>query len=88
MACLGGVEHAAEVLLGLADPLRDDLAEIDLVELEVELARDQAGDHRLAGAGRAREQRRYAGAARDLPRKPQLLEHLVRVAHAADQRAR
>ena len=47
----------ARLLLGLADPLRHDLREIDLVELEAELARDHAGDHGLAGAGRAREQR-------------------------------
>ena len=38
-AGLGRVEHAAQVLLGLADVLRDDLAEVDPVEVEVELAR-------------------------------------------------
>ena len=38
VAGLGRVEQRAELLLGLADPLRDELAEVDLIELEAELA--------------------------------------------------
>src|SRR5690606_13348638 len=66
LAVLGGVEHLAEVLLGLADPLRGDARQVDPVEVEAELARDEAGDHGLAGAGRAVEQRHQAARGRYL----------------------
>jgi hypothetical protein len=85
VAGLGGIEHRREVLLGLADPLRDHLAEIHLVQLELEVARDQRGDHRLAGAGRPREQRRHAEPLADLRREAPLLVHPAALAHARDQ---
>ena len=66
VACLRGVEQAREVLLGLADPLRDDLAHVDLVEVGGQLLGDEARGHRLARAGGAREQRRYAQPAADV----------------------
>ena len=39
VAGLGGVEHVGQVLLGLAEPLRDDLREIDFVDVEAEALR-------------------------------------------------
>ena len=61
--------------------------EIDPIELEAELARDQAGDHRLAGAGRAVEQRGEAARGRDRGVVAPVLEHGALVARAADQLA-
>ena len=72
------VEDLAEVLLGLADVLADDLRQIDLIEIELELRRDHLRRHRLAGAGRSREQRVDASAERQLS-----LEAPVRVYDAA-----
>ena len=86
VARLGGLEHLGQLLLRLADPLRDDLRQVDLIELELELACDQTGDHRLAGAGWSREQRRDARAARQLLAKAPAVEDEVAVADAPDQR--
>ena len=67
VAGLGGVEDLGEVLLGLADPLRHHLRQVDLVDRQAELARDHGRAHRLADAGRAREQDRDAGRAAEPP---------------------
>ncbi len=70
---LGGVEQGREVLLGLADPLRDDLSKIDLVDLGPEILRDQTRAHRLARAGRARKQRRHTEPLAQLLGEPPVL---------------
>src|SRR5207244_11882488 len=54
-AVLGGVEYAAQVALGLADVLADHLAEIDPIEIEPQLAGEDLGGQRLAGAARSGE---------------------------------
>ena len=76
-----------EVALGLADPLRHHLREIDLVEIEAELARDHAGDQRLAGAGLALEQRGQAARGRHRAAHAPGLVDLAAVAHARDELA-
>ena len=53
---LGGAEHAVEVLLGLADVLRDHGGEVEAEEVEAEVAREHLAGHRLARAGLAGEQ--------------------------------
>ena len=57
----GLVEDAGEVLLGLADVLRDHHRQVDPVDVEPRLAAEQRRGQRLAGAGRAVEQRAVAG---------------------------
>src|SRR2546430_3528262 len=54
---LGRVEHAAEVLLRLADVLADDRAQIDPVEVEAELGGEHLGGHRLSRSARPGEER-------------------------------
>jgi hypothetical protein len=61
-ALLGPVEHAGEVLLGLADVLRDDEREVDAVDVAAGALAEQRGADRLAGARRAVEQGAVAGA--------------------------
>jgi hypothetical protein len=87
VAGLGGVEQLGQVLLGLADPLRHDLRQIDLVEVELQLLGDQAGDHGLAGAGRPGEQRRQAEALGDLAAEAPALVDQAPVADAGDELA-
>ena len=60
-------EDPLEVLLGLADVLADDRGEVDLVEVQPELAGDDLGGHGLAGARRPGEQRADARARRRAP---------------------
>ena len=67
VARLGSVEHAPQVLLGLADVLVDDLREVDAVQRQAELVGEHLGRHRLAGAGRAGEQHRQPGVVPDAP---------------------
>ena len=43
VGALGLVEQARQALLRLAHPAREDLRQVDLVQLEAELARDQSG---------------------------------------------
>lgn len=86
MAFFRRVEHGREVLLGLAHPLRDDLAEIDLVQLEIELARNEPRDHGLARSWLTGKQGRHTSTACDLASIAPLPEDLVRVANAPDQR--
>ena len=57
----GLVEDAGEVLLGLADVLRDHHRQVDAVDVEPGLAADQRRGQRLAGAGRTVEERAVAG---------------------------
>src|SRR5262245_10298352 len=57
LAVLRGIEDRREISLGLTDPLGHHFREIDLIEIEAELARDHARDHRLARAGLALKQR-------------------------------
>jgi len=57
-----------------------------LVQLQAEIAREQAGDHRLARAGWAAEQRRDAGPARELGAEAPRLEHAVGVSYARAER--
>ena len=61
VAGLRGIEDLGEVLLGLADPLRHHLRQVDLVDREPELVRDHRRAHRLADPGRSGEQHRHAG---------------------------
>src|SRR6266545_942323 len=63
-AFLGGVEHLAQVLLGLADVLADHGREVDAEEVEPELAGEDLGGHGLAGAAGAGEQGAHPQAAR------------------------
>ena len=54
------------------------LARVDLVEIESELVGDDLGGHRLAGAGRAGEQRVDALAERQLAvEAPALVDHVA-----------
>src|SRR5204863_7707201 len=55
-ALVGGVEEPAEVLLRLADVLADDGAEVDPVEVEPQLPREDLGGRGLPGAARSGEQ--------------------------------
>src|SRR3954470_7728946 len=55
------VEELLDVLLGLADPLAQDVGRRDAEERRVELAGGGLGKHRLAGARRAVEQHAAAG---------------------------
>ena len=59
---LGEVEHARQVLLGLADVLGHDHAEVELVDVAAAVLAEQARGQRLAGAGRAVEQAEVPGA--------------------------
>ncbi len=52
-------EDAVQVLLGLADVLVDDGREVDHVQVQPEVAGEDLGRHRLAGAGIAGEQGRH-----------------------------
>ena len=63
-------EDPVEVLLGLADVLVDDRREVDHVEVEAEVAGDDLGRHRLAGAGVAGEQRGEPAALRRAAAQP------------------
>ena len=74
-----GSEDALEVLLGLADVLVDDRREVDDVEVEAELAGDDLGGHRLAGARVAREQRDDAVPATAARAHAPVAEHLLAV---------
>ena len=63
-ALFGGVEDAAQILLGLADVLADDLAEVDAEEIEAQLVREHLRGGGLARAAGAREEDTDAEAAR------------------------
>src|SRR5439155_14002746 len=76
-ASFSGVKNAPEVLLGLADVLADDAGEIDAIEIEVEVGRDDLRGHRLSGAARAREQRG------DAPTTAELRAEAPRLVHAS-----
>ena len=58
-------EDAIEILLGLANVLADDTREIDFVEVQTQLTRDDLGGHRLARSGRPCEQRARSFAVRE-----------------------
>ena len=85
-AVLGRVEDPAQVLLGLADPLADHLAEVDVHQVKVEVPGDHLGGHRLAGAARPGEQRRRAEPARRARGEPPVVQHRGPVPHRGDQR--
>ena len=74
VAGLDLVEDLRERLLGLADVLRDDLAEVDAVEVEPELVRQAAGGERLAGARLAGQQAGQAGARSGRPTPTSMLQ--------------
>ena len=57
-AAFGGLEHAAQVLFGLADVFTDHLAEVDAVEVQLQLVGQHLGGKGLARAGRARQRAR------------------------------
>ena len=78
VAGAGGVEHLLEVLLGLADVLADHRRQVELEHVEAEVAGDDLGGQRLAGAGGAGEQRHEAPRRRRL--EPPVVVHLVGVA--------
>src|SRR4051794_13192740 len=79
-AALRRVEHPAEVLLRLPDVLRDDLAEVDPVEVELELEGEHLRGHRLAGAAHALEERAHAEPAQALAREAPRLVHALTAA--------
>ncbi len=81
------LEDRADVLLGLADPLRDDLRDVDPVERAVELAGDDLGAQRLAGTGRAVEEHRDALAGHQLLAEAPAVEHRRLIAHRGDDLA-
>ncbi|MEP6861851.1 MAG: hypothetical protein ABJE66_14585 [Deltaproteobacteria bacterium] len=58
VAGLRSIEELRQVPLGLTDPFRNDLAEVDLIDRHTQRLRDQLRGHRLAGAWRPGEQRR------------------------------
>jgi hypothetical protein len=64
IASFCGRKDAFEILLGLADILADDPAQVDPVERQAELPRDYAGAERFARAGRAGKERRQTSAGR------------------------
>ena len=95
---LRGVEDLREVLLRLADPLRDDARDVHDEEVDAERVREDLGGQRLAGAGRAGEQ--HADAARagasleeapvveDDALMPEAVERLVELQRAGRAEAR
>jgi hypothetical protein len=85
MAGFGGLEHFRELLFSLADPFRNDAREIDLIHLELKLARDQTGDHRLACTRGPRKQGCDASASCELLSKAPAIENRVSVPHTADE---
>ena len=58
---LGVIEQARQVLLRLADPFRYHFRQVDAVDGAARGLAQQRGGERLAGAGRAVEQRAVAG---------------------------
>jgi hypothetical protein len=82
---LRSLEQRRELLLRFADVLGNDAREIHLVQLEAKLTRDQARDHRLAGARWSREQRRETKALTDLVREAPFLQHLASMAHTRNE---
>ena len=84
-AVLGGVEHPPEVLLGLADVLAHDLAQVDPVKIHVQLGGYHLGCERLAGSARTGEERRHPGAVAAGPGDLPLLVDQGTVARVAQQ---
>ena len=76
-----------EVLLGLADVLRDHAREVDSVEVEAEVAGDEASDHRLAGAGRPENSAATPRPLRDPVAKTPFVDDFAAMAHARDHLA-
>ena len=60
-ACLRGGEKAAKILFRLADELADHRREIDAVEIESKVVRENFRSHRLSRPARPREKRADAG---------------------------
>ena len=72
------LEDAGEVLLRLADVLRDQAGKVDLVDVQAEVVGDDLRRHGLAGAGLAGEQGGDAPAQRRLLRQtPVLVDHVL-----------
>ena len=68
--CPRAGERAVEVLLRLADVFAEETGQIDLDQIEADLARDNADGHGLAGAGRVREEHLSSGGSAVLPFGP------------------
>ena len=68
-ALLGRIEHPPQVLLGFTNVLADHLAEIDAVEVELQLVGQHLCRHGLAGAAGPGEQRSDPQPSARAPRK-------------------
>src|SRR5438309_82131 len=60
LALLGRVENAGEVLLRLADPLRDHARQVDDEQIDAQLVGEHLGRERLASARRSGEKQTNA----------------------------
>ncbi len=80
-AFFGGVEDPAQIFLGLADVLVHHLAEIDAIEIEIELTRQHFTGHGFAGAAGAGKQRADAQTARPRRAEAPDVVHLGPLAH-------
>ena len=75
-AVLGLAENALEVFLGLADELADQVRQLDLVEVQPQLAGDHLGRHGFAGPRRTGKQDSHPVAGGELLADPPFAEHL------------
>ncbi len=80
---LGFVEDLRKRLLRFADVLRDDLRQVDTVEVQPELIGDALGREGLTGAGLTREQAREPDGAHALVRDPYSFSTRDEVAYQA-----
>jgi hypothetical protein len=81
---LSVVEDGPDVLLRLADVLTHHAREVDLVEVEPQLARDDVGRHCLAGTRLAGEERVEPASKRQPPRKTPVTVDAGSLPHRVD----